>query len=252
VAQFDEPHGVAVGADGTIYLSDTRNNRIRAISPSGIVRTIAGSRMGFADGVGGGALFTWPMGIAVTGTGTLVVADTWNQRIREVRLDGTVTTWAGSGLGGLVDGAGAAARLSYPMSLSTMPGGDVLFVEPESGMLRKVSAALGHQVSRMAGMQGAMGWNDGSAGDAMISETVAVAVKKDGEVVLLDGASARVRALRNGVVDTLAGGRSGSLTDGAGSDVHFRFPRAVAIAPDGSILVVDVADHALRRITVTP
>ncbi|HTO97644.1 MAG TPA: N,N-dimethylformamidase beta subunit family domain-containing protein [Myxococcales bacterium] len=251
-ALFSGPRGLAVGADGTIYVSDTRNNRIRAISPAGMVRTIAGSRMGFADGVGANALFTWPMAIAVSATGSLLVADTWNQRIREVRLDGTVTTWAGNGLVGLVDGAGATAQLSYPMSLAMLPGGDVLFVEPESGMLRKVSAGLGHEVSRVAGALGAVGWNDGSGGDAMISETIAAAVSPTGEVVLLDGASARIRALRSGVVDTLAGGGGGRLADGAGSDVRFRFPRALAVAPDGSYLVVDVADHALRRITVKP
>src|SRR5581483_10509285 len=128
-------------------------------------------------------------------TGRLLVADTWNHRIREVGMDGKVVTWAGTGSPGLADGPGATARLNFPMSLAAMPGGDALFVEPESGMLRKVSAAVTHDVSQVAGSLGAMGWNDGFIGDAMISETIAAAVKADGEMVLLDGASARVRAI---------------------------------------------------------
>ena len=250
-ALFADPHGVVVDGDGTIYVADTRNNRIRAIS-GGLVRTVAGSRQGFADGVGDAALFTWPMGIALTSTGTLLVADTWNHRIREVRKDGTVVTWAGTGSAGLDDGSGAKARLSYPMSLAAMPGGDALFVEPESGMLRKVSAAATHDVSRVAGSVGAMGWNDGPIADAMISETIAAAVKADGQLVLLDGASARVRTIGFGVVQTLAGGRGGGAAEGVGSDVSFGFPRAIAVAPDGSILVVDAQRHALLRITVAP
>ena len=250
-ALFDDPRGLAVDADGTIYVADMRNNRIRAIA-GGMVRTVAGSRQGFADGVGDGAMFTWPMGIALTSTGTLLVADTWNHRIREVGKDGKVVTWAGTGSAGLVDGPGATARVNYPMSVAVMPGGDALFVEPESGMLRKVSAAATHDVSRVAGSLGAMGWNDGALGDAMISETIGAAVKADGQLVLLDGASARVRTLRSGLVETLAGGRSGGAAGGLGADVSFGFPRAVAVAPDGSVLVVDTARHALLRITTTP
>ncbi|HZR11131.1 MAG TPA: hypothetical protein VFA79_21250, partial [Myxococcales bacterium] len=65
-------------------------------------------------------------------------------------------------------------------------------------------------------------------------------------------ASARVRAIAGGVVDTLAGGRSGGSADGFGADVSFGFPRAVAVAPDRSLLVVDAERHALLRITSVP
>src|SRR5205085_9819420 len=111
--------------------------------------------------------------------------------------------------------------------------GDVLFVEPESGMVRKVSASAGHALSTAAGFQGRVGWNDGALGEALVSETIAVAVRQNGEAVLLDGATARVRALRNGVVDTIAGSRGTVGADGSGRDAGFGFPRAVAVAPDG-------------------
>src|SRR6267142_862311 len=248
-AVFADPHGITVASDGTIYVADTKNNRIRSIS-NGTVKTLAGSEMGFADGKGAAAMFTWPMGITLTTSGTILVADTWNYRIREVGLDGTVRTWAGTGERGLDNGPGAKATLMYPISMAALPGGDALLIEPESGMIRKVSSAPTHDVTVLLGNLGVQGWSDGTVSWAEISETIAAAVRADGQVVFLDGASARVRALRNGVVDTLAGGVRGGTVDGYGPDAGFGFPRGVAVAPDGSILVVDLAEHALRRVTL--
>src|SRR6266850_2331562 len=247
-AVFSDPHGITVASDGTIYVADTKNNRIRSIS-NGTVKTLAGSEMGFADGKGAAAMFTWPMGITLTTSGTILVADTWNYRIREVGLDGTVRTWAGTGERGLDNGPGAKATLMYPMSMAARPGGDALLIEPESGMIRKVSSAPTHDVTVLLGNLGVQGWSDGTVSWAEISETIAAAVRADGQVVFLDSASARVRALRNGVVDTLAGGVHGGTVDGNGPDAGFGFPRGVAVAPDGSILVVDLAERALRRVT---
>jgi DNA-binding beta-propeller fold protein YncE len=232
-AKFFRPRGLAIAADGTIYVADTGNNRIRAIS-GGIVRTVAGGGLGFADG--SSPQFAQPMGIALTGWGTLLVADAWNQRVREVRPDGTVTTWAGTGAKGFQDGSGASATFTFPVGVAMMPGGGALVVEPESGMLRAVSAGATHEVTRLFGSLGAMGWQDGPLGTATLAETIAVAARPGGEIVLLDGATGRVRAVRNGAVDTLS--------------TAFDFPRALAVAPDGSVLVVDAAAHALRRIVI--
>ena len=109
-----------------------------------------------------------------------------------------------------------------------------------------------HNVTTLAGAVGLSGWGDGPAGSAQVSETLAVAALPDGQVVFLDGASARVRALRNGVVDTLAGGGRGGTIDGAGDEAGFSWPRAVAVAPDRSVLVADPREHALRRVTLGP
>jgi len=80
--------------------------------------------------------------------------------------------------------------------------------------------------------------------------TLALAVRpSDGQVLLVDGATARIRAIRNGTVDTLAGGLRGGTADGSGDQAGFSAPAGIAIAPDGSAYVVDAKDHALRRIT---
>jgi outer membrane protein assembly factor BamB len=83
-ASFFNPHGVAVAADGTVYVADSYNHRIRAISPDGVVSVLAGGAKGFGDGSGPAAAFSLPTGIAIDAAGTLYIADTGNNSIRKV------------------------------------------------------------------------------------------------------------------------------------------------------------------------
>ena len=85
-AQFDYPHEVAVDNDGSIIVVDTWNHRIRKIDSNGVVTTIAGSTEGYADGTGTNAQFYSPMGVAIDNDGAIIVADTYNQRIRKIEI----------------------------------------------------------------------------------------------------------------------------------------------------------------------
>lgn len=249
-AQFGGPRGLAVAPNGDIYVSDTGNNVIRVIS-NGLVRTFAGtSAQGFADGAPAQAMFSQPMGIAFTPGGTLLVADMWNHRLRAVSPAGVVSTWAGNGQSDVQDGPGSSAQLSFPMAVAVLPGGDAAIAEPSTGFIRRVSAASTHDVSELAGAVGTEGWADGAAGSATVSETLALAARSDGQLLFIDSASARVRALRGGMVDTLAGGSFAGTLDGSGSGCGFGWPRGIAVAPDGTVLVVDPRDHALRLLTL--
>ncbi len=253
-ASFDGPRGVAVAPGGAIYVSDTNNNRIRVIQ-NGAVSALAGAlagadALGFADGQGTSARFAQPMGIALEPNGNLLVADSWNMRIREVTPLGAVTTWVGSGAVGVDNGAGPSATLQFPMAIAVTPAGDALFVEPDVGWLRKVTGPLPHSTAQAAGQLFVEGWEDGPVSSATMYHNVALAIRRsDGQVLLVDGASARVRAIRNGVVDTLAGGMRGGTVDGSGDQAGFASPSGVAIAADGSAYVVDAKEATLRRIT---
>ncbi|MDQ3009910.1 MAG: hypothetical protein M3X11_04310 [Acidobacteriota bacterium] len=116
-AHFNGPVGVAVGKDGSIFVADTYNDRIRAIAPNGQVRTLAGGAApGFADGAGTEARFDTPCGIAVAKDGALIIADTGNRRIRRVTPDGQTTTIAGTGEA--IDGALPEAPFNEPIAVA--------------------------------------------------------------------------------------------------------------------------------------
>jgi sugar lactone lactonase YvrE len=117
-ARFYIPRGIAVDQAGYVYVADEGNNRIRKIDPNGTVSTLAGSSYGYADGNGTSALFSQPRGITVDSTGYVYVADTFSHRIRQVSPAGTVTTVAGTGFIGSLDGTADGATLYYPVALA--------------------------------------------------------------------------------------------------------------------------------------
>ena len=84
-AQFNSPDSVAVDSSGTVYVADLVNHRIRKITSSGVVTTLAGSSSGFADGTGSAAQFNNPAGVAVDSSGTVYVRDSNNNRIRKIQ-----------------------------------------------------------------------------------------------------------------------------------------------------------------------
>jgi hypothetical protein len=246
-AAFAGPRGVAVRSDGGIYVSDSSNHKIRLIL-GGTVSTVAGIAEGFCDGSPSVAKFDTPMTIAMHPSGVLLVADEWNHRIRAVDATGRVSTWAGDGSVNVKDGPGAQAEFWFPFTLAVRGDGSTVIVDAATGMVRLMANDSVHTISTLAGQLGLPGWSDGPTATASVMEILAVAARASGETVLVDGATWRVRGLRGGVIDTLAGGATSALVDGAGAQAGFQLPRAVAAAPDDSILVADTGNHALRRI----
>src|SRR5690606_30042329 len=120
---FRGPIGIAAAEDGTIFVADTYNDRIRKITPAGEVTTIAGGTRGFADGTGELAMFDTPLGIAVWHD-KLLVADSGNRALRVVEPDGKVWTLVGGPENrGMRDGLLASATLSHPTAVAVAPNG---------------------------------------------------------------------------------------------------------------------------------
>lgn len=138
-AQFRYPQDVAVASDGTIYVADTGNDRIRAISPNGVVSTLAGSGYDFGDSRGAHARFRRPQGVDANPAGGCYVADTGNNAVRKVSPDATVTTIAGSPPGGNSRLPGTAAGLRWPCSLTVTSGGQLWVAEFGNSILRALT-----------------------------------------------------------------------------------------------------------------
>jgi sugar lactone lactonase YvrE len=141
-ARFFNPQGVAViPSSGVVVVADMSNNRIRLVTPLGVVTTLAGSGAGaFADGTGAAASFNVPTGVAVTSTGDIVVADNENYRIRMITPAGVVTTLAGSGSSGaFADGTGAAARFFFPFGVAVTPTGEIAVGDQANHRIRVIT-----------------------------------------------------------------------------------------------------------------
>jgi len=227
VARFSEPFGVAASADGAVLVSDAgTSHRIRRISPDGAVTTLAGGGRGFADGRGAAARFATPSAIALAPDRSLVVADTGNHAIRRVLPDGTVTTVAGNGLSGYVDGPAGQARFNAPIGVAVDSRGRIVVADTYNDRIRIIE--VDGEVRTLAGgdIGGAV---DGPGPSARFDTPCGVAVDAAGRVLVADTGNGAVRSITpDGIVSTIAM-----------PIVGLTRPMALARTPVGDVYVVD-------------
>jgi streptogramin lyase len=179
-ASFNFPNGVAVDAQGNVYVADVGNNMIRKISPLGAVSTLAGSgSLGSENGRGMAASFKGPYGVAVDAAGNVYVADAGNNMIRKISPLGVVSTLAGSGFAGSANGTGTVASFDQPYGVALDAAGNVYVADAGNNMIRKISP-LG-AVSTLAG-SGTAGSANGRGLAASFDFPTGVAVDAAGNV----------------------------------------------------------------------
>ncbi|MES2386746.1 MAG: SMP-30/gluconolactonase/LRE family protein [Bacteroidota bacterium] len=189
-AKFNHPVALAFDAAGTLFVSDEKNNRIRKILPNGTVSTVAGSIAGFADGTSAVAMFNSPAGLAFDADGNLYVADVQNNRVRQITTDGTVSTFAGTGTGGNLNGSRFAATLNRPFGLVVAPNGTVYFTDTWNQQVRKVTRA--GKVSVVAG-SGNWGYTNGYGDLSSFNYPAGLAINSNGELLVADQNNNRIR-----------------------------------------------------------
>jgi sugar lactone lactonase YvrE len=190
LASFNIPRGVAVDASGNIYVADAGNNLIRKIAHSGGVSTLAGSgSIGSANGTGTVASFNNPIGIAVDASGNVYVADAYNNLIRKITPAGLVTTLAGSGNAGAINGIGTAASFSHPVALALDASENVYVADLQNNFIRKITST--GTVSTFAGP----GLTTGTA--VTLNNPGGITLDTSGNVYIADTFDQIIRKIKN-------------------------------------------------------
>lgn len=190
---FLYPFGVCVDSNGNLYVADTYNFKVKKITPQGVVTTLAGSNIGYQDGQGINAAFSYPEGICVDAFGNVFVADYSNQRIRKITPTGYVSTIAGTTIG-YQDGDGATAQFNYPAGITVDSLGNLYVAEEYNHTIRKIDT--NGLVSTFAGTTD--GYLDGPATVAKFYQPCGVFADYEDNLYVADQSNHRVRKITQG------------------------------------------------------
>ena len=194
------PVGVAADGSGNVWIADQFNNRIRRVDTGGIITTVAGSgesAYGGDDVLATKTGLMQPQGVAADSLGRLYIADTGNNRIRRVDLDGIITTVAGTGTPGNSGdgGPGARAQLNRPRDVA-LDGRGRLFIADTGNHLVRVLDLTNGLIQTVAGTgQGSFNENEGPALEVSLSNPSGIAVGPTGAVFIADSGNDRIREL---------------------------------------------------------
>ena len=247
-AMFNRPESIAMDMDGNIFVADAENFRIRKITPTGQVSTLAGNEFpGHRDSKGKFALFVYPSGITVAPDGTIYVADRGSHTIRKISTEGVVTTIGGNGTAGYQDGMARDSKFHDPINVALDRKGYLYVTDSGNHTIRKISPK-GH-VTSVAGNR-IPGFKDGKASQARLHGPTGIAIDAHDNLYVSDSNNSRIRLISpKGNVRTLAGNGSPGNINGPGGVAQFNLPGGLHINPGGDVFVADSGNHQIRTIT---
>ncbi len=250
------PAGFGLDHDGSIYIADTSNHRVRKIDTAGIITTIAGSNLAGFDGDGGPATearLYEPRDVAIDPTGRIYISDYKNNRIRMVDLDGTIQTICGSD-NYTFNGNGipsVEANLFKPLGLDVDPQGDLYIAVSGHHMIRKIDNAGIISTVAGSGIPGFSGDGD-DAVRASLYYPHDVYIREDGGgFYIADYQNHRIRFVDiNGTMFTVAGnGEPGYNGDGLfATDASLNFPSGVSVDVFDNLYIADTSNFRIRRV----
>jgi len=231
-AEFNAPEGIVIDDSGNLYVSDSQNNVIRKISSAGIVSTYAGNgTTGLKNGAALSAEFSGPNGLAIDKSKNIYVSDFYNNVIRMISSGGTVSTFAGNGTVGLVDGAALTAEFHSPSGLAIDASGTLFVTESSNKAIRKITSS-----------------GDVSTFAAGLIAPVRVVTDGLGNLYVADANFIR-KVSSNGTVTPYAGNATAGLTDGKPSSAQFSTPTGLALDAGSDLLIADYGNNVIRLIT---
>jgi len=257
-ASLNWPAAVAVDAAGNLYVADTLNSRIRKVSPSGIISTVAGNGMAGFSGDGGSATsasLNLPQGVAVDAAGNVYIADWGNNRIRKVNPSGVISTAAGNGTPGFSGDGGPATSASLYLASSnglTLSGvavdaaGNLYIADFGSNRIRKVSSS--GIISTVAGGGSAFPGDGGPAASASLNGPSGVAADAAGNLYVAEWNNGRIRKVSSsGIISTVAGGGTGG-DGGPATSASLDYPQGVAVDAIGNLYIADTNNDRIRKV----
>jgi len=248
-ATFNEPWGVSCDSLGNVYIADTKNYKIRKISPNGQVTTVAGiGTFGVTNGIAALAQFGFPAGIAVNANGSIIyVSDRMTNTIRKIE-NGMVSTFAGMVYApGSNDGQGTAAKFDHPNGLAIDAAGNILVADEFNNKIRRITPS--GSVTTVAG-SGSAGSTDGPALQASFKSPWGVCVLGNGDILVGDADNFTVRKISAGVVSLYAGqtGQPG-MTNGPALQSTFNGVSALCVnKSNNQVYLCDPYSHLVRKI----
>jgi sugar lactone lactonase YvrE len=257
-AEFADPEGVASDSSGNLYVADTGRNSIRAVTPAGLVRTLAGAIS--ADNINGPAAvarFNYPANLVLDSSNAIFLTDRGNNEVREISPAGIVTTLAGSaGFPiGSNDGVGTNAHFNDPEGIALDAAGNIYVADYGNNLIRRVTRA--GTVTTLAGNPNTYASVDGTNSNAGFYAPHGIAVDNSGNLYVTEDEGETVRRLTpvgtNWVVTTIAGRAQVTGTaDGLGPNARFGAlgagPRGIIVDAQTNLYVSDCGNFTIRKL----
>jgi hypothetical protein len=254
LARLSAPERLAFDTAGNLYIADSANNKIRKVTPAGIISTVAGTgTAGFSgdNGQATSARLRTPTDVAIKPDGTMYIADRANQRIRKVTPAGVISTVAGNGTAGYSadDVQATASRLNNPYSVTFDPAGNLYIADYDNERVRMVNT--GGLITTIAGTGVATADGDGGdATEAGLHKPQYVQYTPAGDLIICESNNNDVRIVHEGIIDTLAGSRQFGFA-GDGSFPIFstwQRPSGTVLDQQGNLWIADRNNHRVRVI----
>ena len=263
-AQLNSPQGIAVDKSGKIYISDSLNNRVRVVTPDGLINTYAGNGfVGTPRFVGDGgpapqANLHFPGGLALDTSGNLYIADTADNYIREVTASsGQINSIAGTGFAGYAGDADLAVNsvLNHPEDVAVDSSGNVYIADTGNALIRKITTDgnINYIAGSLTSGTPSVGYSgdNGVATSAGLIEPYGVAVDSAGNVYIAEPTDGRIRQINTkGNMYTIVGnGNLGFAGDGgAATSATLNRPYSIALDSAGNLLITDSLNNRVRKV----